>query len=66
MDYLIDSEWGLAVTIVALVIVLGIFGSALWFILRASDTNRRFRWLQFLDRRERKRRRDAREARADR
>lgn len=56
MDYLIDNEWGIAVTMVALVIILGIFGSALWFIFHASDTNRRFRWLQFMGRRERKRR----------
>lgn len=54
VDYLIDNEWGIGVTIVALLMVLGIFGSALWFILAASDTNRKFRWLQFLNWRNRK------------
>jgi hypothetical protein len=54
VDYLIDNEWGIAVTIVALLMILGIFGSALWFIFAASDTNRKFRWLQVLDRRNRK------------
>lgn len=54
VDYLIDNEWGVAITIVAFLMVLGIFGSALWFIFTASDTNRKFRWLQILDRRNRK------------
>lgn len=54
VDYLIDNEWGIGVTIVALLMVLGIFGSALWFIFAASDTNRKFRWLQVLDWRNRK------------
>lgn len=54
MDYLIDNEWGIAVTIVALLMIVAIFGSALWFILSASDTNRKFRWLQILDRRNRR------------
>ena len=56
MNYLTDNEWGIAVTIAALLMILGIFGSALWFIFHASDTNRRFRWLQALDRWNRKRR----------
>lgn len=56
MDYLIDNEWGIAVTIVALLMILGIFGSALWFIFSASDTNRKVRWLQVLDWRNRKHR----------
>jgi len=54
MDYLIDNEWGIAVTLVALLIIVGIFGSALWFILSATKTNQKFRWLQILDRRKRK------------
>jgi hypothetical protein len=54
VDYLIDNEWGIAITIVALLMIVGIFGSALWFIFMASDTNRKFRWLQILDRRNRK------------
>ena len=54
MDYLIDNEWGIAITIVALLMILGIFGSALWFIFSASDTNRKIRWLQIFGRRNRK------------
>jgi hypothetical protein len=54
VDYLIDNEWGFAVTIVALLMILGIVGSALWFIFSASDTNRKFRWLQILAWRNRK------------
>ena len=46
LDHLIDSEWGIGITMFALVLIIGIFGSALWFIFHASDTNRRFRWLQ--------------------
>lgn len=56
MDYLIDNEWGIAITIVALLMILGIFGGALWFIFAASATNRKFRWLQILGRRNRKER----------
>lgn len=55
MDYLIENKWGIAVTIVALLMILGIFASALWFVFTASDTNRRFRWLQILERWNRKR-----------
>lgn len=54
MDYLIENEWGFAVTLVALLLVAGIFASALWFIFSASETNRKIRWLQVFSRRKRK------------
>ena len=47
----IDGGWGLPMTVLALVAVLAIFGSALWFILSAMNVNRKFRWFQVVDRR---------------
>lgn len=48
----VENEWGWLVTVVALLMVLAIFASALWFIFSASSTNRKFRWLQVVDRRQ--------------
>ena len=48
----IDNGWGLPMTALALVAVLAIFGSALWFILSAMDVNKKFRWFQIVDRRD--------------
>ena len=47
----IDNGWGLPFTVLALLAVLAIFGSALWFIFSAMDVNRKFRWFQIVDRR---------------
>jgi hypothetical protein len=49
----INNEWGILATLLGLAMVLLIFGSALWFVYSAGRTNRRFRWLQFLSRRQR-------------
>lgn len=35
-------------TLFALLAIAVIFGSALWFILSASRTNKRFRWFQIV------------------
>jgi hypothetical protein len=43
-----SGESGLPMTAFALIAVLVIFGTALWFVLSASATNRKFRWLQVL------------------
>lgn len=47
----IDNGWGLPMTLLALLSVLAIFGAALWFILSATEINKRFRWLQIVGRR---------------
>jgi hypothetical protein len=47
----IDDGWGLPMTALALLSVLAIFGAALWFILSATEINRRFRWFQIVGRR---------------
>jgi hypothetical protein len=47
----IDDGWGLLMTALALLSVLAIFGAALWFILSATEINRRFRWFQIVGRR---------------
>ena len=52
----INGEWGLPMTVLALISVLAIFGTALWFILSATDTNKKFRWFQIVGRRERQER----------
>lgn len=52
----INNEWGLPMTVLALISVLAIFGTALWFILSAMDTNKKFRWFQIVGRRERQER----------
>lgn len=51
-----DSEWGFLATFIAVLLILGVFGSALWFIFFASRTNKKFRWLQIVDRRDRQQR----------
>jgi hypothetical protein len=50
---IISNEWGLPMTVLALLAVLAIFGSALWFILSATEINKKFRWFQIVGRRER-------------
>lgn len=47
----INNEWGILATVLGLVMVLLIFGSALWFISSAGRSNKRFRWLQRVRRR---------------
>lgn len=42
------GESGISMTVFALLSILVIFGSALWFIFSASAANRKFRWLQVL------------------
>jgi len=49
----INNEWGLPMTALALLAVLAIFGTALWFILSATEINKKFRWFQIVGRRER-------------
>jgi hypothetical protein len=52
----ISNEWGLPMIVLALLAVLVIFGSALWFILSATEINKKFRWFQIVGRRERQQR----------
>ncbi|MEX2123628.1 MAG: hypothetical protein WD795_07015 [Woeseia sp.] len=52
----IDSGWGLPATGLALLSVLVIFGAALWFIISASEINKKFRWFQIVGRRDRQER----------
>lgn len=47
----LDNGWGLPMTLLALISVLAIFGAALWFILSATEINKRFRWFQIVGRR---------------
>ena len=47
MDFL-NGDSGLRMTLFALLAIAVIFASALWFILSASRTNKRFRWFQVL------------------
>jgi hypothetical protein len=47
----IDNGWGLPLTALALLSVLAIFGAALWFILSATEINKKFRWFQIVGRR---------------
>lgn len=47
MDF-ITNDSGISMTVLALLAVIAIFASALWFIFSASDVNRKFRWLQML------------------
>jgi hypothetical protein len=57
----VDNGWGLPMTALALVSVLAIFGAALWFILSATEINKKFRWFQIVGRRaQQARTRDAR------
>jgi hypothetical protein len=44
----IDNGWGLPLTALALLSVLAIFGAALWFILSATEINKKFRWFQIV------------------
>jgi hypothetical protein len=44
-----NSEWGMLITALALLMVLLIFGSAWKFILSAGRTNKKFRWRQLID-----------------
>jgi hypothetical protein len=41
-----SGESGMPMTVFAVVAILVIFGSALWFVISASAANRKFRWLQ--------------------
>lgn len=50
-----SGESGVPMTVFAVVAILAIFGAALWFVLSASSANRRFRWLQVLRARGKKR-----------
>ncbi len=43
-----SGESGVPMTVFGLVAVLVIFGSALWFVRSAAAGNRKFRWLQAL------------------
>lgn len=52
----ISNEWGLPIAALALLLVIAIFGFAYRFIRSATASNKRFRWLQIVDRRERQRR----------
>lgn len=45
---LLTGESGISMTVFALLSILVIFAAALWFILSASAVNRKFRWLQVL------------------
>lgn len=54
---LMDNDWGVVMTVLALLAVLAIFGTALWFILSAMDINKKFRWFQIVRRRDRQERR---------
>jgi hypothetical protein len=47
MEAIINGS-GLSMTVFALLAVIAIFASALWFIFSASDANRKFRWFQML------------------
>lgn len=47
MDF-ITNDSGISMTVIALLAVIAIFASALWFIFSASDVNRKFRWFQML------------------
>lgn len=49
---IIENEWGLPITALALLAIVAIFGTALWFIFSANRTNRKIRWLQIIGRRE--------------
>ncbi|HLT91103.1 MAG TPA: hypothetical protein VKZ85_09185 [Woeseiaceae bacterium] len=42
------GESGLRMTVFAVIAIVVIFASALWFVLSASASNRKFRWLQVL------------------
>ena len=52
----VENGWGLPMTALALLSVLAIFGAALWFILSASESNKKFRWFQIVGRRDRQER----------
>lgn len=54
MDFL-TGESGISMTVFALLSILVIFGSALWFIFSASAVNKKFRWLQVLRTRSKRR-----------
>jgi hypothetical protein len=49
----IENEWALPITALALLSVLAIFGAALWFIVSATEANKKLRWFQIVGRRER-------------
>jgi hypothetical protein len=54
MDF-VGGDSGLPMTILAVLAVLVIFGSALWFTFSASSANRKFRWFQILRTRSKRR-----------
>lgn len=43
-----SGESGVPMTVFGLVSILVIFGSAFWFVRSAAAGNRKFRWLQVL------------------
>lgn len=45
---LITNDSGVPMTVFALLAVIAIFASALWFIFSATDVNKKFRWFQIL------------------
>lgn len=47
MDFL-NGDSGIPMTVFALLAIAVIFASALWFILSASRSNKRFRWFQIV------------------
>lgn len=53
MDFL-TGDSGVPMTVFALISIVVIFASALWFVFSASAVNRKFRWLQHLRTRKRK------------
>lgn len=50
------GEWGAGMFMLALLGVIVIFGTAYWLMRSAMRGNKRFRWLQLVDRQERQRR----------
>lgn len=55
MDVISNSS-GISMTVFALLAVFLIFASALWFIVSASKSNKKFRWFQILRTRNRRQR----------
>ena len=49
----INNEWGYLIAALALLSVIAIFGVAYRFIRSATESKKRFRWLQIVGRRER-------------
>lgn len=44
----VTGDSGIPMTVFALLAVIAIFASALWFIFSASNANKKFRWFQIL------------------